>query len=54
MIELVDAIENHKPVDNIRGLAYKKNDEILLNPARIVNNMTIFLSRPPSFADGKI
>jgi len=39
IIELVDAIENHKPIDNIQGLAYKKNNEILLNPARIVNNI---------------
>lgn len=39
IVELVDAIENNKPMDSIKGLAYKKNEEIILNPPRIVNDI---------------
>lgn len=39
VIELLDAIENSKSVDGIRGLVYKKNNEIELNLPRIVEKI---------------
>lgn len=35
-VELVDALEKHAPVDNIQGIAYKSNGQILVNEPRIV------------------
>jgi anaerobic magnesium-protoporphyrin IX monomethyl ester cyclase len=39
VVELVDTIENNKPVNNILGIAYKENNEIKINPARIVKDL---------------
>ncbi len=34
MQELVEAIDKGKPLDEIKGIAYKKEDEIMVNPPR--------------------
>lgn len=39
MVELIDAIENNKSIENIQGLVYKKNNEIILNQIRIVEKI---------------
>src|SRR3989338_7595700 len=39
MPELVDALENNKPINNIIGLGHKKNGEIVMNPPAIVKDI---------------
>lgn len=39
VVELVEAIEKRRPVQNIRGIAYKKEGEVRINPPRIVESL---------------
>ena len=38
-LELVEAIENNKPLDNIKGLCYKKDGKVILNESREFINL---------------
>ncbi len=39
IVELVEAIEKNKDVSNIKGIAYKKNGEVFINPVRIIEDI---------------
>ena len=40
LLELCDAAEKNNPLKNIKGIAYKENNEVILNqPRQIVNNL---------------
>lgn len=39
ILELIRSLEERKSVSNIKGLAYKQNNEIFVNEARIVHNL---------------
>lgn len=49
--ELINAMRDSKPLDNIRGLSFKKNGKIIHNPARISEDINNFPSTPYHLID---